>query len=198
MIHNVVEDPELAEEIQDAYSPGNPGNPDRADNSDRVKGPKSRQQVLERFGPPHKIGALGDGRYAFGYEYRDVVERQMGIVVPGYSILKIGAGRTGAGRQILIIEFSDEDEVLAAGSTTWNEDVGFGFNLQLFFSVAPTSNTKGLLEKWSTESWATHLLHTPVGLVDLSHDPDSGSQGIRFSGMPKPGLQWPAKHTGRP
>ena len=114
-----------------------------------------------------------------------------------YSILKIGAGRTGAGRQILIIEFSEEDEVLAAGSATWNEDVGFGFNLQFFFSVAPTSDTKGLLEKWSTESWATHLLHTPVGLVELSHDPDSASEGIQFSGMPKPGLQWPAKHTGR-
>lgn len=188
MIQNEVEDPVLAEKMEKVYEQGNSGN---------SKAPKSRRAVLDQFGPPHKIGALGGGRYAFGYEYRHVVERQLGIAVPGYSILKIGAGKTGAGRQILIIEFSEADKVLAAGSATWNEDVGFGFNLQLFFSVAPTSDTKGLLEKWSTESWATDLLHTPVGLVDLSHDPDAGDQGMRFSGMPKPELRWPAKHTGR-
>jgi hypothetical protein len=188
MIQNEVEDPGLAEEIQKVYSEENHGT---------LKAPTSRRGVLEQFGPPHKIGALGAGRYAFGYEYRHVVERQVGIAVPGYSILKIGAGKTGAERLVFIIEFSEADEVLAAGSATWNEDVGFGFNLQLFFSVAPTSDTKGLLEKWSTESWATDLLHTPVGLVDLSHDPDAGDHGMRFSGMPKPDVQWPAKHTGR-
>ena len=106
MIQNEVEDPGLAEEIQKVYSEENHGT---------LKAPTSRRGVLEQFGPPHKIGALGAGRYAFGYEYRHVVERQVGIAVPGYSILKIGAGKTGAERLVFIIEFSEADEVLAAG-----------------------------------------------------------------------------------
>lgn len=158
---------------------------------------KDRAETLERFGPPHKFGVLDGGQYVFGYEYRNVTERQIGFSVPGYSLFKVGAGQTGAGRYALLIEFSADDQVKAIGAANWQENVGFGFNLQLFFAVAPTSDTKGILERWGTEAWAMDLLHTPVAIVDLSHDQDAGDTGLRFSGMPKPELQFPATRTGK-
>lgn len=159
--------------------------------------PQTRAEVLKLLGPPHKIGRLGDERYAFGYEYRQVVERQIGLSIPKVSFLKLAVGQANAGRQALLVEFSEDDRVLAAGTVSWNENVGFGFNVQMFFAVTPTTETQGLRERWETEAWCTDLLNGPVGMVDLSHDPDAGDSGIRLSGMPKPDVQWPAARTGR-
>lgn len=158
---------------------------------------KNRAEALMRFGPPHKFGSLEDGRYVFGYEYRNVTERQIGFSIPEYSLFKVGAGRTGAGRYTLLIEFSEDGQVLAVGAANWQEDVGFGFNFQLFFAVAPTSDSRGILERWNTEAWATDLLHSPIAIVDLSHDLDAGDAGLRFSGMPKPEKQFPSMRTGK-
>lgn len=190
MIHHEVETGELVEEVYQLYQI-------EAQSGSTGQTPQMRSDVLDRFGPPHKFGFLDEGRYAFAYEYRNVTERQIGFSVPGYSIFKVGAGKTGAGRYALLIEFDESDHVVAAGAANWHEDVGFGFNLQLFFAVAPTSDTRGILERWSAEEWATDLLNTPVAFVDLSHDSDAGDSGLRLSGMPKPELQWPADRTGK-
>lgn len=192
VIHHEVENHKLANKISETYQPQLTDNP-----AQKQKRPTSRAEVIELLGPPHKMGKLNNQRYAFGYEYRDVSEHQLGIAIPGFSILKLVLGKAGSGRHTLIIEFSSNHQILAAGSAQWHENVGFGSNLQILFSVAPTTDTQGIRERWNTESWTTDLLHTPVGLVDLSHDPDAGDSGIRFSGMPKPDLRWPAQHTGR-
>ena len=128
---------------------------------------------------------------------RGIVEQQIGISIPKLELLKLAVGRTGARRETLLIEFSKDDRVLAAGVAHWQEDVGFGANIQLFITVTPTTNTTELRERWSTESWAMGLLTGPIGMVDLSHDPDAGDSGLRFSGMPKPDHQWPTRRRGR-
>ena len=192
LIHNEVGDARVALRAQKVYTAKISGDPQ----AESII-PKNRAQVMRVLGPPDKIGRLGNHRYAFGYEYINVTERQLGIGIPGFTFLKLAIGKAGAGRSAVIIEFSKNNEVLAAGAANWHEHVGFGANMQLFFSVTPTTDTGGIRERWATESWTTDLLYGSIGMVDLSHDPDAGDSGIRLSGMPKPDVQWPAERTGR-
>lgn len=192
MIHNEVGNSEVVHRARDAYGDAKSGDPEKV-----AAVPATRSEILDLLGPPAKIGTLGDDRYAFAYEYRNVKERQIGFNIPQFSILKFSVGKADAGRHAMLIEFSRDDRVLSVGSATWDEDVGYGANVQLFFSVAPTVKTGPLRERLSADAWATDLLLGPVGMVDLSHDPDAGDSGLRFSGMPKPDLQWPASRTGR-
>ena len=197
IIHYEAEDSSVAELARIAYKTKNTSNEEASASRSSQAPPKTRAEVLRLFGPPHKIGRLGDTRYAFGYEYREVVERQIGVSIPRFSFLKLSVGRAYADRHALLIEFSEDDRVLAAGTTSWKESVGLGFNVQMFFAVTPTTETQGLRESWGTEAWCLDLLNGPVGMVDLSHDPDAGDSGLRLSGMPKPDVQWPASRTGR-
>ena len=137
VIHYEAEDKRVAERARTAYETKKSTIP-----AVQTTAPQSRDEVLKLLGPPHKIGRVGSNRYAFGYEYRDVVERQLGLSIPKVSFLKLAVGKANAGRHALVIEFSKDDRVLAAGAASWDESVGFGFNIQMFFAVTPTTENR--------------------------------------------------------
>lgn len=159
--------------------------------------PPNRTAILEQLGPPDKVGQLESGHSVFAYEFRDIVERQVGLSIPHFSLLKLSLGKALADRYALLIELDEHNKLHTAGFSNWVEDVGYGFNVQLFISVAPTTDTKALRELQDTEAWTTRLLSSPVGLVDLTHNPDATASGLSFSGMPDPSAQWPSNKKQR-
>lgn len=73
--------------------------------------PSTRSEILDQLGPPEKVGQLESGHYVFAYEYRDVVERQIGLSIPKFSLFKLSLGKALADRYALLIEL-DEDNKL--------------------------------------------------------------------------------------
>ncbi|WP_129589653.1 hypothetical protein [Rubritalea profundi] len=159
--------------------------------------PSTRSEILDQLGPPEKVGQLESGHYVFAYEFRDVVERQIGLSIPNFSLFKLSLGKARADRYALLIELNEHNKLHSAGYSHWIEDVGYGVNIQLFLAVTPTTDTKALREQLDTEVWTTRLLSSPVGLVDLTHNSDLTGSGLYFSGMPNPSLQWPTNNRKR-
>ena len=123
-----------------------------------VEGIEARQ-VIVALGPPTRMSALPDGMVMI-YEYLDATERQIGINLDFVALdfLKIAVGRGTARRETLVITFDATGTMTARSLRRWNEDIGRGGAVQLFFVAMPTVDTSALRMPAQQHAWGRLLL----------------------------------------
>jgi len=140
-------------------------------------------EVLQRFGPPTKMSAMGDGM-AFLYEHVALVEKQYGLILPGEigRWIKAVYASADADVETVLFVFDSEGELLGYDDQSWGSDAGAGMSLTLIFSAGSFTDT----EQYETSAsrsldWGKSLTMPPLITLNLEKNLETGANGLQMT-----------------
>ena len=143
-------------------------------------------EILESFGPPAMVSALGDG-YAFLYEHTLITEKQLGLSV-NYLWLryfKFSIGSAEADRDLLVFTFDQSGRLTGEGRKAYSEKLGDGNSIQLIITVMSVVDSGDLTETPVSMQWGGALLQSRLTeSLNYQNSPLSGGNGLEISGTP--------------
>ena len=148
--------------------------------------------VIAVLGPPARISALPDGMVML-YEYVAIQERQLGINLEflELDILKMSMGRAQAQREALALIFDSSGTLRARQFRAWEEDVGRGGSIQLFFVALPTVDSRHLRQLPEQLTWGRAGLEPLPVTLNSANSVTTGAHGVEMNGTPS----WAGQHT---
>jgi hypothetical protein len=142
--------------------------------------------VLENFGPPAKMSALGKG-VVFLYEYTLITERQLGITFRYglLSLIKFSHASAKADRKTLLLLFDEKGMLTSYAAQAFTEKVGSGIGASFVYSVVSLVDTSSLAEEPAVFHWGTSLLKPLPETLNVHHSLESGQNGLELKGTTK-------------
>lgn len=142
-------------------------------------------RIVGQLGPPTHLSTLPGGM-AMVYEYVDITERQLGINldVLGLDWFKVAIGRGSSLREVLVLVVDDSGSLRAKKFRRWDEDIGKGMGIQLFFAALPTVDKRHLTGPPEQFGWGRASLGRLPVTLNAGQSIDSGSHGIELRGTP--------------
>lgn len=141
--------------------------------------------AVAELGPPTRLSALPEGMVML-YEYVLIGERQLGINLEflELEILKMSMGRARANREALVLVFDSGGMLRAMQHRAWEEDVGRGGSLQLFFVMLPTVDSSHLRALPEQHTWGRAALDPLPVTLNSAQSVAVGTHGLELRGTP--------------
>jgi hypothetical protein len=141
--------------------------------------------VLAALGPPTDLEPHGGG-VAFLYEHVLIHEKQFGLNleqlglwlgIRAASLLKISLGGTTSVREATLLIFDGEGTLVAIDEIDWDENLGKGGSVQLFFAVTPVVDYGSVRNRSRALRWGAELLEPLPIALNQRHHPDLELRG---------------------
>lgn len=148
--------------------------------------PGSLAEVLQEFGPPHRVSAL-EGGYVLAWEHWRITERELGVSLRAFGLDFLSAD-WGAARvrgDFLLVFLDDAHRVRGIGLDRWDSHAGGGQGIQPIASFVPLVDVDDLTDPMPQHLWGAFMLRRlPAGL-NAASDPTSGAAGLEQRGTPR-------------
>lgn len=143
-------------------------------------------EVLDRFGPPAKISALADGM-VFQYEHVDILESQVGLILPGHigKLIKGVYASADADAETVVFVFDDDGLLVGSDAEAWIGDAGSSQSITLLVSAESVADTEryeagfdGIL------LWGAASTRLPLEALNRASDLENGANGVQLTATP--------------
>ncbi len=142
--------------------------------------------VLQQLGPPAELSALPKGQ-AFLYEHIIAKEKQIGIGFGNLDVLswfKFSSGKGKADRQAFLLIFDEEGLLRQKSFRGYDEKMGSGISLQIFFAVDALVDSSYLDDSVGPNQWGSSLLMPLPQALNIRQSLDTGTEGLEQGGTP--------------
>lgn len=159
-----------------------------------VEGRSHYRDVLRELGSPLRVSRYNDGM-AFLYEYVFMREAQIGIdydsaqwdasPAPVIESFKFAIGRANADREALVMIFDRAGILVTEEFVPWNQRLGSGAAIQLFFSVGSVVDVSEIRTAFDPNHWGAMLLRPLPQTLNTEQSIDDGRFGLEQRGTPR-------------